>query len=59
MADVVQDVLQTGTGFDFTGSPINGVNRLVTTFSIFTTTDVVVQDSFTGSVPDIIQDELG
>ena len=59
MANIIQDVMVSIDGYDFSGDPVNGVDRLVTTFAIIELQDVTIQDSYTSEVTDIIQDVIG
>ncbi len=59
MAGIIQDITDPQQGYDFYGSPVTGVNKLVTTFTVYATSDIIGQDQFTSEGPDVIQDEIG
>jgi len=53
---VLQDVYEAVPGFDFMANPTNGVNRLVSTFTIIEITGDILQDTYTSGATDIVQD---
>ncbi len=55
--EVIQNMYGAGLEYDFTGSPIIGVNRLVTTFSILDIDIEVYQDTY--STGEVVQDVYG
>ena len=53
---VIQDSYTSEPVVDFIGDPLNGTNRLVSTFTIVFIGGRLVQDSYNGTVPNTIQD---
>jgi hypothetical protein len=56
---VIQDVMVPQESYGFSGAPIQGVNRLVTTFEISQFGEVIIQDVYTDAGVNTIQDVMG